>query len=39
MRLHHLGEIRILGEKAIAGMDRFRPGDGGGGEQGGHIQV
>ena len=36
---HHLGEVGVLAEEAVAGMDCLGPGDGGGGEKCGHVQV
>ena len=39
MRLHHLGEAGVLGQKAVAGMDRLGAGDRGGRQNGGDVQV
>jgi hypothetical protein len=39
MRLHHLGEGGVLGEKAVARVDRLGPGDQRGGDDGGHVEI
>jgi hypothetical protein len=39
MRLHHLREGRVLGQEAVAGMDRLRACDQGGGEDRRHVEV
>ena len=39
MRLHHLGEAGVLGEEAVAGMDRLGAGDQGGGQDGGDVEI
>ena len=39
VRLHHLGEPGILRQEAVAGMDRFRTGDGGGRQDRGNVEV
>ena len=39
MRLHHLDEAGVLGEEAVAGMDRVRAGDAGGRQDGGNVEV
>ena len=38
-RRARLGELRVLGEKPIAGMDRVRPGDLGGCDQAGNAEI
>ncbi len=39
MRLHHLGEAGVLGEEAVAGMDRLGAGHQGGGQDGRDVEV
>ena len=37
--LHHLGELGVLGQKAVAGVDGVRAGDLGGADERGNIEV
>src|SRR5581483_6107274 len=37
--LHHLGEVGVLAQQAIAGIDRVHIGDLGGADHGGNVQI
>ena len=39
VRLDHFGERGVLRQEAVARVDGVRPGDGGGGQDGGHVEV
>ena len=39
MRLHHLGEPGVLGEEAVAGMDRLGTGHQRGRQDGGDVEI
>ena len=39
VRLHDVGEMRVLGQKAVAGMDRIGAGDLAGGNDRGNVQI
>ncbi len=39
MALHHLGKVGVLGQEAVAGVDRLRAGDQRGGKDRGLVQI
>src|SRR5690606_9362607 len=39
MRLQNVGKLRVLRQKAVAGMNRIRAGDLAGGDDGGDIEI